>query len=103
MGAGNHTEEGFELKGLFLADSHGFFFWTTFFICKIGVGFCGAVSRRDMVVNLLLLLLLVLPFTCLALLSLVAFIGVAAIAGALHLNSTISRPLVSLRKGTHIP
>ena len=38
-----------------------------------------------MAVNLLLLLLLVLPFACLALLSLVAFLGVAAIAGALHL------------------
>jgi hypothetical protein len=36
-------------------------------------------------VNLLVLLLLVLPFACLALLSLVAFLGVAAIAGALHL------------------
>lgn len=35
--------------------------------------------------NLLVLLLLVLPFACLALLSLVAFLGVAAIAGALHL------------------
>ena len=32
-----------------------------------------------------MLLLLVLPFACLALLSLVAFLGVAAIAGALHL------------------
>jgi hypothetical protein len=32
-----------------------------------------------------LLLLLVLPFACLALLSLVAFLGVAAIAGALYL------------------
>jgi hypothetical protein len=38
-----------------------------------------------MAVNLLLLLLLVLPFACLALLSFVAFLGVAAIAGALHL------------------
>ena len=35
--------------------------------------------------NLLLLPLLVLPFACLALLSFVAFLGVAAIAGALHL------------------
>ena len=34
--------------------------------------------------NLLLLLPLAFPFTCLALLSLVAFLGVAAIAGALH-------------------
>ena len=39
----------------------------------------------DFAVNLLVLLLLVLPFAGLALLSLVAFLGVAAIAGALHL------------------
>jgi hypothetical protein len=38
-----------------------------------------------MAVNLLLLLVLVLPFACLALLSFVAFLGVAAIAGALNL------------------
>ena len=46
-----------------------------------------------MAVNLLLLLLLALPFTCLALLSLVAFLGVAAIAGALHLGSTVRSAL----------
>ena len=36
-----------------------------------------------MVMNLLLLLLLALPFACLAVLSFVAFLGVAAIGGAL--------------------
>ena len=36
-----------------------------------------------MVMNLLLLLLLALPFACLAVLSLVAFLGVAAIGGTL--------------------
>ena len=40
-------------------------------------------APRDMVMNLLLLLLLALPFACLALLSFVAFLGVAAIGGAL--------------------
>jgi hypothetical protein len=40
--------------------------------------------------NLLLLLLLALPFACLALLSLVAFLGVVAIAGALHVIATIT-------------
>ena len=38
----------------------------------------------DMVMNRLVLLPLVLPFACLALLSFVAFVGVGAIAGALH-------------------
>ena len=37
----------------------------------------------DMVMNRLVLLPLVLPFACLALLSFVAFVGVGAIAGAL--------------------
>ena len=38
----------------------------------------------DMVMNRLMLLPLVLPFACLALLSFVAFVGIGAIAGALH-------------------
>jgi hypothetical protein len=38
----------------------------------------------DMVMNRLVLLPLVLPFACLALLSFIAFVGVGAIAGALH-------------------
>ena len=37
-----------------------------------------------MVMNRLVLLSLVLPFACLALLSFVAFVAVGAIAGALH-------------------
>ena len=36
----------------------------------------------DMVMNRLVLLPLVLPFACLALLSFVAFVGIGAIAGA---------------------
>ena len=43
--------------------------------------------------NLLLSLLLALPFACLAMLSLVAFLGVAAIAGALHVIGTITSAL----------
>ena len=46
-----------------------------------------------MVMNLLLLLLLVLPFACLALLSLVAFLGVAAIGGALHVIGMVRSAL----------
>lgn len=38
----------------------------------------------DIVMNRLVLLPLVLPFACLALLSFVAFVAVGAIAGALH-------------------
>ncbi len=53
----------------------------------MGVGFWWGGRVGDFAVNLLVLLLLVLPFACLALLSLVAFLGVAAIAGALHLLS----------------
>ena len=41
-------------------------------------------GSRDIVMNRLVLLPLVLPFACLALLSFVAFVGVGAIAGALH-------------------
>jgi hypothetical protein len=49
--------------------------------------------------NLLLLLLLALPFACLAMLSLVAFLGVAAIAGALHVIGTITSALgIAVRK-----
>ena len=49
--------------------------------------------------NRLLLLLLALPFTCLALLSFVAFLGVAAIAGALHMIGTITSALgIAVRK-----
>jgi hypothetical protein len=48
--------------------------------------------------NLLLLLLLALPFACLAVLSLVAFLGVADIAGALHVIGTITSAWVSLFK-----
>jgi hypothetical protein len=43
--------------------------------------------------NRLPLLPLALPFACLALLSLVAFLGVVAIAGALRVVSTIKRGL----------
>jgi hypothetical protein len=48
-------------------------------------------------VNLLLLLVLVLPFACLALLSLVAFLGVVAIAGALHLIG-VTRSAIGIAK-----
>ena len=49
--------------------------------------------------NLLLLLPLALPFACLALLSFVAFLSVAAIAGALHVIATISSTLgIAVRK-----
>ena len=49
--------------------------------------------------NLLLLLLLALPFACLAVLSLVALLGVAAIAGALHVIATITSALgIAVRK-----
>jgi hypothetical protein len=41
----------------------------------------------DMVMNRLVLLPLVLPFACLALLSFVAFVGIGAISGALHVIS----------------
>jgi hypothetical protein len=43
--------------------------------------------------NRLPLLPLALPFACLALLSLVAFLGVVAVAGALRVVSTIRRGL----------
>lgn len=43
--------------------------------------------------NLLLLLPLALPFVCLALLSFVAFLGVAAIAGTLHVVGTAKSAL----------
>jgi hypothetical protein len=49
--------------------------------------------------NLLLLLLLALPFACLAVLSLVAFLSVATIAGALHVIGTITSALgIAVRK-----
>jgi hypothetical protein len=52
-----------------------------------------------MVMNLLLSLLLALPFACLAMLSLVAFLGVAAIAGALSVIGTITSALgIAVRK-----
>jgi hypothetical protein len=43
--------------------------------------------------NLLLLLLLVLPFACLAVLSFVAFLGVAAIGGALSVIGMVTSAL----------
>jgi ABC-type phosphate/phosphonate transport system permease subunit len=43
----------------------------------------------DMVMNRLVLLPLVLPFACLALLSFVAFVGIGAISGALHVIRTV--------------
>ena len=53
----------------------------------------------DVVKNLLLLLLLALPFACLAVLSLVAFLSVATIAGALHVIGTITSALgIAVRK-----
>ena len=49
--------------------------------------------------NLLLLLLLALPFACLAVLSIVAFLGVAAIAGTLRVIATITSALgIAVRK-----
>lgn len=51
----------------------------------MGVEFWWGGAAGDVAVNLLLSLLFVLPFACLALLSLVAFLGVVSIAGALHL------------------
>jgi hypothetical protein len=54
---------------------------------------------KGLLMNLLLLLLLALPFACLAVLSLVAFLGVAAIAGALHVIATITSALgIAVRK-----
>ena len=50
-------------------------------------------APRDMVMNLLLLLLLALPFACLALLSFVAFLGVAAIGGALSVIGMVTSAL----------
>ena len=47
--------------------------------------------------NLLLLLLLVLPFACLALLSFIAFLGVAAIAGALRVIG-VTRSAIGIAK-----
>ena len=56
-------------------------------------------APRDMVMNLLLSLLLALPFACLVMLSLVAFLGVAAIAGALCVIGTITSALgIAVRK-----
>ena len=56
-------------------------------------------AHLGLVMNLLLLLLLALPFACLAVLSLVAFLGVAAIAGALHVIATITSALgIAVRK-----
>ena len=43
--------------------------------------------------NLLLLLLLALPFACLAVLSLVAFLGVAAIGGTLSVIGVVTSVL----------
>ena len=45
------------------------------------------------VMNLLLLLPLALPFACLALLSFVAFLGVAAIGGALRVIGAVTSVL----------
>ncbi len=56
-------------------------------------------ARGDIVMSLLLLLPLVLPFACLALLNLVTFLGVAAIADALHVIATITSALgIAVRK-----
>jgi hypothetical protein len=52
-----------------------------------------------MAVNWLLLLVLVLPFACLALLSFVAFLGVAAIAGALYFV-VVTRSAIGIAKRT---
>jgi hypothetical protein len=46
--------------------------------------------------NLLLLVLLALPFGCLALLSLLAFLSVVAIAGAIHAVGTIKTALLCI-------
>ena len=46
-----------------------------------------------MVMNLLLLLLLVLPFACLAVLSLVALLGVVAIGGTLRVIGMVTSVL----------
>jgi hypothetical protein len=49
--------------------------------------------------NLLLLLTLTIPFLCLALLSLVAFLGVVSLAGALCLFRVIRSVLETSRPG----
>ena len=56
-------------------------------------------TRARLYPKQVLLLLLALPFACLAVLSLVAFLGVAAIAGALHVIGTITSALgIAVRK-----
>ena len=50
-------------------------------------------APRDMVMNRLLLLSLALPFACLALLGFVAFLGVAAIGGALSVIGMVTSAL----------
>ena len=50
-------------------------------------------TPRDVVMNLLLLLLLVLPFACLAVLSLVALLGVVAIGGTLRVIGIVTSVL----------
>ena len=47
----------------------------------------------DVVMNLLLLLLLALPFACLAVLSLVALLGVVAIGGTLRVIGMVTSVL----------
>jgi hypothetical protein len=49
--------------------------------------------RWDVVMNLLLLLLLVLPFACLAVLSFVALLGVVAIGGTLRVIGMVTSAL----------
>jgi hypothetical protein len=59
----------------------------------IGVGFEPGAALRVVVMYLLLLLPLALPFACLALLSFVAFLGIAAIGGALRVISVVTSAL----------
>jgi hypothetical protein len=57
----------------------------------------------DVVMNLLLLLLLVLPFACLAGLSLVALLGVVAIGGTLRVVSMVTSVLGLARRKDNDP
>jgi hypothetical protein len=57
----------------------------------------------DIVMNRLVLLPLVLPFACLALLSFVAFVGVGAIAGALHVIRLVMAALGISRRRDEDP
>ena len=53
-----------------------------------------------MQMNLLLLLPLAVPFACLALLSLIAFLGVVALGGALHVVGAIKTGLGIAGRGS---